>query len=79
MKTIDAKTNELEFDTHVQGESVMDDTVRDEVMLEDETQTIQARALSAQLIASLATKNTSIISKKQRPLSERESGSIARL
>ena len=79
MKTIDAKTNELEFDTHVQGESVMDDTVRDEVMLEDEKQTLQARALSAQLIASLATKNTSIISKKQRPLSERESGSIARL
>ena len=79
MKTIDPQTNELEFDTPVQGESVMDDTVRDEVALEDEKQTIQARALTTQFIASLATKNTSIITKKQRPLSERETGSIARL
>jgi len=81
MKTIDSRNHELGQDGHVREVVIQDDKVT-----EDETPTMPTRAVTSQFITSLSPKNGSlapksapVISKKLRPLSERESGSIARL
>src|SRR5690242_14470777 len=75
MKILDAQTRGQARDTHVEGRMVMDDVE----ITEDEKLTIQTRAVTSQYIASLAPKSAPAVSKKLRPLSERETGSIARL
>ena len=75
MKTLDSRPGELERDTHLEGGVVMDDRN----VTDDEKLAIPTRAVTSQFISSLPLKSVSPVSKKPRPLSERESGSIARL
>lgn len=75
MKTIDPRTKTLEQDTFNRGEMVMDD----EAVKDDNITATPEGILSTQLIYSLATRSSALDTKKSRPLSERESGSIARL
>jgi protein-tyrosine kinase len=75
MKTLDARTGELD-----PGKSMREGVIVDEVgVMEDERPTRPGKALTAQFVASLTTHPPTGNSKKLRPLSERESGSIARL
>jgi Mrp family chromosome partitioning ATPase len=82
MKTIDGRGHELGQNGHMRGEVVIEDGK----YTEDEKLAMPSRAVTSQFITSLAPKNGAlapksapVISKKVRPLSERESGSIARL
>lgn len=81
MKTMDSRSETREREALARGEVVMDDDsfVDDEILNEDDKPTAQGRAISHQLVAALTSRNSSALSKKARPLSQRESGSIARL
>src|SRR6185437_6378313 len=82
MKTIDSRNRALGQDGHLGGEVV----IEGKTITEDENLAMPTRAVTSQFITSLSPKNGSLapksaptVSKKVRPLSERESGSIARL
>lgn len=75
MKTLDSQTRDLERDTNVRGERVMDD----DGIIEDEKPTMTVRVVKPQFFALLAERNLPSTAKKPRTLSERESSSIARL
>lgn len=82
MKTIDSRNHALGQDGQMRGEVA----IEGKTISEDENLTMPTRAVTSQFITSLAPKNSSLApksaptnSKKVRPLSERESGSIARL
>jgi Mrp family chromosome partitioning ATPase len=82
MKTIDSRNHELGRDGHARGDVV----IESDKFTEDERPAMPTRAVTSRFITSLSPKNGSLapksapaIAKKPRPLSDRESGSIARL
>jgi len=82
MTTIDSRNHDLGRDSHAMGDVV----IESDKITEDERPTMPTRAVTSRFITSLSPKNGSLapksapaIAKKPRPLSDRESGSIARL
>lgn len=75
MKTTLSRPEEQERDVYGRVRAVTDD----KIVTEDERPTMLVRTLSPQSVAAMITKDRAVVTKKPRSLSERESGSIARL
>lgn len=75
MKTIESRTGELERDVYGRVKVITEDRV----ITEDERPTMLVKTLTPQSASSLKIKDTAVVTKWPRSLSERDSGSIARL
>lgn len=76
MKTLGSRLDELEQEIHQREQMLVDDTSGMDV---EKLTTANNKASTSQFVASLATRKSSLLSKKPRQPSERDIGSIARL